>query len=104
MKMIEIKEKTAIIEIGGKQRELPIWKNAVNNNVTIFGIAVRYPQGNKVWKGMVTYWIDSKRFNNAKSLGMDRRQLHNYVSIVGFYDDMKDDYKSLHKGNWEESK
>lgn len=40
------------------------WGAGDDARLTIFGLAVKFNQGAKVWPGCATYWIKSGRVNN----------------------------------------
>lgn len=53
---------TALVEIAGKRRELKAVFEC--EHVTVYGIAVRYPTGSKVWFGSFIYWPATGQINN----------------------------------------
>lgn len=51
--------------------------------VTIYGLAVRFSSGNKIWPGSATYWVKSGNVNNLCP-NIDKR---GYFSLAGFAED-----------------
>jgi hypothetical protein len=105
MKMIELtlvedgiaKKGTAIVEHRGERRTLRAFQ-IHKDMVTVDPIAVKYPTGEKVWRGEMTYIISRDEFVQPRCIGMDRRARFNSVTVLGFYDeDTK--HKSNHAGN-----
>ncbi len=52
-------------------------------HMSIFGLAVRFSSGTKVWPGSATYWIDADKVNNLTP-NIDKR---GYFLLVGFAED-----------------
>jgi hypothetical protein len=101
MKVIEINRETskATVELFGKTRELKFitMKNGSGQELLmLFGIAVRYSHGNKIWSASVDYFPESGKFAQPYT-PMDHRSRWAHVSIVGFYEDVPEQYRSKHR-------
>jgi hypothetical protein len=104
MKVLRINEKTepgtamtATVEIGGVVRDLPATNGGEGKyaHVTIHGLAIRYQTGKKLWPGTAIYWRESGHVNNVFG-PQDHRQRHHSLQIVGFWEDVAQQYRSEH--------
>jgi len=59
------------------------WGEEGKRRMSIFGLAVRFSSGTKVWPGSATYWIDADKVNNLMP-NIDKR---GHFLLVGFADD-----------------
>lgn len=93
-------ENTVEVTIGKTRKAVPCFLHESDNPfLSVYGLAVRYPTGSKVWRGNALYSVKNNRVINVRASGMDRRSRNNRVSLVGFYDDVTDRAKSQHAGN-----
>jgi hypothetical protein len=86
MKIITTNEAagTATVEIDGKRRDLKA--SFQGDHVMVYGIAIRYPTGSKIWFGSFTYWPASGHINGIMT-PMQHRARFAHVNVVGFYGD-----------------
>ncbi len=73
------------VTIGNDRREVPCGA-VFNGHVTIFGLAVRFSSGSKVWPGTATYWIERGHVNNLRP----NIQKHGHFQLAGFITDFQD--------------
>lgn len=89
--------KTAKVELFGKTRTLQAssWGEVgtKDEHITVYGIAVRYPTGTKVWHGTFTYWPVSGNINGVRN-SIDHHARFANLSVVGFYEDVREQYRS----------
>ncbi len=83
----------AKVEINGVEKELPCSRS--RDHWTIYGVAVRYRTGTKVWPGSLIYWPENGRINNVRG-PQDHRQSFHSLQVVGFWADVQDRYRSEH--------
>lgn len=81
------------VTIKGKTARVPASDHG--DRLDIYGLAVKYRSGAKVWSGSAIFWKESKRVNNLRGR-MDRRSLGNDVELLGFYADYAEAVKSDH--------
>jgi hypothetical protein len=105
MKVLKINEKTtpgtattATVEVGGKVQELAVAEGgeAAYRHFTIYGLAVRYRTGSKVWPGTAIYWPATGHINNVLGTQDHRSGRGASLQIVGFWSDVQDQYRSEH--------
>jgi hypothetical protein len=77
---------TVEITVGKDRRRVNCHVNG--DTINIYGIAVRYRTGTKVWHGTAIYWRNSGRVNNVRS-HIDHRARFASVSVVGFWADFE---------------
>ena len=66
-----------------------------SDNITIYGLAVRFRTGTKVWPGSAVYWAKTGNINNLRP-NIDKFN-GQYCSLVGFFEDHADSkHRSLH--------
>jgi hypothetical protein len=73
------------VTVKGDRREVrcsALW----NGHITVWGLAVRFQTGTKVWPGSANYWVESGNINNLRP-DIDKR---GHVSLVGFSSDFED--------------
>lgn len=66
-KVVEFDRHTVEITIGDDRRAVachPTYKDGALSDITIYGLAVRFSQGAKVWPGHATWWAQSGNVNN----------------------------------------
>lgn len=80
----EYQRHTVEVSIGNDRRTVKC-SGIYNGWVEVYGLAVRFQTGAKVWPGSVTYWVESGKAN-APRPNIDKR---GHVSLVGFYEDYK---------------
>lgn len=85
--------KTAEVTIDGNTKTLQIYAYA--DCVRVFGVAVKYRTGEKVWNGEFIFWPTSGNVNNVSS-GLDHRGSRHQLEIVGFYSDFAAGVQSQH--------
>lgn len=100
MKVIKVNPKTdpgtadtATVEVNGVTRDVAAFISG--DYVTIYGLSVRYRTGSKVWPGSAMYWPATGHINNVRG-PQDHRSTFRPVSVVGFWEDAKEQYKSEH--------
>lgn len=101
MKIIKLNEEGGIatVELDGKTADLrAVWTRPGDfdgkyDRVTIYGFAVRYPTGAKVWSGHVTYWLKSGNIQGPET-PLDHRARRASCSVVGFYADTNPAHRS----------
>jgi hypothetical protein len=81
---LDPEKSTATVELFGSIRMLPA--SFYEDRVRIYGIAVRYPQGTKIWEGSVT--VERRGGFGTVDTPMDHRRRWARVLIVGFYSDV----------------
>lgn len=89
---------TVTLEINGQVRDLPAheWNlEGRERRIDIYGIAVRYRTGTKVWPGRCVYWPATGNINNVHG-PQDHRQRFHQLSVVGFWADVQEQYRSEH--------
>lgn len=76
---------TVEITIKGDRREVVCYESggANHRHLVIYGLAVRFSSGEKVWPGSATYWFESGNVNNLRP-NIDKR---GYFTLVGFISD-----------------
>ena len=74
-------EKTIEVSIGTDRRAVRCSADA--KSITIFGLAVRFSQGSKVWPGSAIYWRETGVVNNLRP-NIDKR---GYFLLAGFAED-----------------
>lgn len=88
---------TAVVEIHGKQKTLktsPVYDRSEDGSdahIYVYGIALKYTSGSKIWNGAFTYWFKS---GNINGVNMEHRARHASVSVVGFYEDAPQSIRS----------
>ena len=82
---------TATVDIDGKRRDLKA--SFQGDHITVYGIAIRYPTGSKVWFGSFVYWPATGHINNIHT-PMEHRARFAHVNVVGFYEDAKESIRS----------
>lgn len=86
-------EQTIEITIRGDRRRVPC--HAAETNISIFGLAVRFRTGTKVWPGSAIYWREKGHVNNIRP-NIDKFN-GQFCSLVGFFADHADSkHRSLH--------
>lgn len=75
---------TVEVTINGDRRVVSCG-GVYNGWISVWGLAVRFKTGTKVWPGEATYWIDSGKVNGLRP-NIDKRGM---VHLVGFYEDYK---------------
>jgi len=104
MKVLRINEKaetgtdtTATVEINGVVRDLPTYEDGQGDyrHLTIFGLAIRYQTGTKIWPGTAIYWFKNGAINNVRG-PQDHRQRFHSLQIVGFWEDAQEPVRSRH--------
>ena len=95
MKVIALNEETklATVELFGKTRELSFYRYQNEDRITIYGFAIRYSQGQKIWHASVCYWPATGKFSQVNP-PMDHRNRWAHVTLVGFYEDVPEQYRS----------
>lgn len=88
----------ATVEIFGVQKQLKAYIPLHGENAVVYGVAVKYRTGEKVWKGNFTYWFASGNINGVHAPMQHNSRIAS-VSIVGFYDDFAEKVQSQHFGN-----
>jgi hypothetical protein len=87
---------TVEVTIGKDRRAVPCYpmnRDGKLHSVTVYGLAVRFSSGDKVWPGSATYWAETGNVNNLTP-NIDRR---GYFSLVGYIEDFADkNSKSRH--------
>lgn len=78
---VVIERHTVEVTISGKRSAVNCY--ADSESITVFGIAVRFSHGDKVWPGSAVYWRDSGNVNNVRP-NIDKRG--NFI-VVGFASD-----------------
>lgn len=73
---------TVEISINGDRRVVSCGA-PLNGGISIYGLAVRFSTGAKVWPGSAIYWLESGRVNNLRP-NIDKR---GEFSLVGFMSD-----------------
>ena len=108
MKVIEIKSEPVdnecgliAVELFGKVRDLRFYRHVsadanAEERLDIYGFAVRYSQGEKIWSGCISYWPASGKFSRP-DVPMHHRNRWAHVSVVGFYEDVPERYRSRHR-------
>lgn len=72
---------TVEVSIGTDRRALRC--SADSKCVTVYGLAVRFSQGSKVWPGSATYWRETGVVNNLRP-NIDKS---GYFLLAGFAED-----------------
>lgn len=72
---------TIEVSIGNDRRAVPC--STDSRSVTIWGLAVRFSQGSKVWPGSATYWRETGVVNNLRP-NIDKM---GYFLLAGFAED-----------------
>ena len=84
------------IEIRGDRRRVRAFQNG--DHILVYGLAVKYQTGKKIWPGMAIYWPASGNINNLQASNMDHRARSNFVLLVGYWADYADTKaRSQHK-------
>lgn len=86
------------ITIGKDRRRINAYRSCAGTDrehIDLFGLAVKFNTGAKVWPGHAVYWLKSGNVNNLRP-NIDRKFAR--VALVGFFDDYKDRdaVRSLH--------
>lgn len=81
-----VEEGTASVTFFNETRELryTLWGEGSNRCAKVYGVAVKYPTGTKVWNGQLTLWLESG--NITVDGGLDYRGGHRRAAMVGFFD------------------
>lgn len=74
---------TIEITIRGDRRRVRC--HAGETNISIYGLAVRFRTGTKVWPGSATYWHKTGNVNNLRP-NIDKFS-GQFCQLVGFFDD-----------------
>lgn len=74
---VVIERHTVEVEINGDRRAVfahkTEWKDdPTRNSITIYGLAVRFSQGEKVWPGQATYWFKTGQVGHVNP-NIDKR-------------------------------
>jgi hypothetical protein len=64
-----------------------------DERVTIYGFAIRYSQGNKLWWASMVYW-PARGTHSQFNTPMTHRTRWAHVNVVGFWADVPEQYKS----------
>ena len=87
---------TVEVTIKGDRREVRAFKSTdgmSRESIRIYGLAVRFKTGAKVWPGHATYWFDGNHVN------MLRPDIDKWgtVMLVGFFEDFTESkHRSMH--------
>lgn len=85
--------KTVEITIRGDRRRVGCSENGAS--IHIFGLAVKFRTGSKVWPGTAIYWHKTGNINNLRP-NIDKFN-GQFCSLVGFFEDHTDSkHRSLH--------
>jgi len=84
---------TVEVSIGNKRRRVNCSQH--DGRTTIYGLAVRFRTGTKVWPGSAVYWAKTGNINNLRP-NIDKFN-GQFCSLVGFFEDHADSkHRSLH--------
>ena len=80
------------LTIGGTTRRVKASRSKTTDDITAFGVALRYATGSKLWHGSISEgsFANGTEYSRAQG-GMDSRAMHRRLSrltIVGFTDDI----------------
>ena len=80
------------VTIGKDRREVGA-SSLFNGRIAVYGLAVRFSSGSKVWPGSALYWVESGNVNNLTP-NIDKR---GHFSLVGYSADFVGrEVRSLH--------
>ncbi len=92
-RLVTFDRQTIEITIRGDRRRVNC--HAGETGISIYGLAVRFRTGAKVWPGSAIYWRESGRVNNIRP-NIDKFN-GQFCSLVGFFEDHADGkHRSLH--------
>lgn len=87
------KRHTVEVTIHGDRRRVACSPDATA--ITVFGIALRFRTGTKVWPGSAVFWRGGGHVNNIRP-NIDKFN-GQWCSVVGFFEDHKDsEHRSQH--------
>jgi hypothetical protein len=69
----------------GKDRRAVSASSLSNGHIMVYGLAIRFSSGSKVWPGSAVYWVESGNVNNMRP-NIDKR---GYFSLVGYSADFE---------------
>lgn len=87
-KTIEFDRHTVEVTIGQDRRAVPC-SAICNNAVTIYGLAVRFRTGAKVWPASAVYWLQGGHVNNLRP-NIDKFN-GQFCTLVGYMADFEDE-------------
>jgi hypothetical protein len=92
-KLVSFEIKTVEVSIGNDRRRVRCWPS--EKCITVYGLAVRFRTGNKVWPGNATYWAESGSVSNLMP-NIDKFT-GQFCQLVGFFEDHEtSQHRSLH--------
>lgn len=78
---VTIERKTVEVTVGKDRRAIACYESA--DRIDLYGLAVRFSQGSKVWPASAVYWRASGNVNNLRP-NIDKR---GHFTLVGFAED-----------------
>ena len=92
-KLVSFERQTVEVTIGKDRRRVNC--STSEKAITVYGLAVRFRTGTKVWPGSATYWAESGNVNNLTP-NIDKFS-GQFCQLVGFFEDHEtSQHRSLH--------